>query len=217
MPVWYRARLSLLEIRILNIYNYAIYLINQLILITFLLVAPLAWPSFASSVVLQWDPNTETDLAGYKVYYRTDDLGFPFDGAGATEGSSPIDVHNWTTVTINGLDPDRNYFFAITAYNSDGLESCYSNIVTVPKLSSLTINIHSSSLPTIPSIPSIPSIPFTYNDALLALRAAVGKVVLSATERARLDVAPVINGVSEPNGKIDAADAIIILSRLQLK
>lgn len=183
----------------MNIYNLVVRLISFLMLLICLIVVDGVLPCFAASVFLQWDPNTETDLAGYKVYYRTDDLGLPFDGVGAAEGSSPIDVHNWTTATINGLDPDRNYYFAITAYNFDGMESGFSNIVTISKSS--------------PSI--FPSIPFTHNDALLALRAAVGKVILSATETARLDVAPVIDGHSVPNGKVDVADAIVILSKIQ--
>ncbi len=89
--------------------------------------------SFASSVLLQWDPNTELDLAGYKVYYKADSSVMPFDGIGATEGAAPIDVRNLTKTTINGLDPSRAYNFAITAYNRAGIESSYSNIVTVPE------------------------------------------------------------------------------------
>ncbi len=90
--------------------------------------------SFASSVVLQWDPNSEQDLAGYKVYYKADSSAMPFDGVGAAEGAAPIDVRNQTTITIDGIDPSRAYFFAITAYNTAGTESSYSNIVNVPEL-----------------------------------------------------------------------------------
>ena len=91
----------------------------------------------ASSVVLQWDPNTDTDLAGYKVYYQPDTSTQPFKGTGATQGQSPIDVPisiNQTSVTVNGLDPAHAYFFAVTAYNTAGAESSYSNIVAVPEL-----------------------------------------------------------------------------------
>jgi hypothetical protein len=96
---------------------------------------------FASTVVLQWDPNTDTDLAGYKVYYQADSSTQPFHGTGATQGPSPIDVHNQTTATISGLDPAHPYYFAVTAYNTSGVESVYSNIVYVPELVSPTVSL----------------------------------------------------------------------------
>jgi chitodextrinase len=86
---------------------------------------------FAASVALSWDANTESDLAGYKVYYKADSSSPPFDGVGAVEGASPVDTRNLTTATISGLDPDRTYSFAVTAYNTTGIESAYSNIITV--------------------------------------------------------------------------------------
>lgn len=86
---------------------------------------------FAGSVALSWDANTESDLAGYKVYYKADSSSPPFDGVGAVEGASPVDSRNLTTATISGLDPGRTYSFAVTAYNRAGIESAYSNIVTV--------------------------------------------------------------------------------------
>lgn len=77
----------------------------------------------AASVSLQWDPNTEPDLAGYKVYYS--------EGTLSPAGATIIDVRNQTTATIPNLDLTKKYSFAVTAYNTSGLESGYSNIVTV--------------------------------------------------------------------------------------
>ncbi len=97
---------------------------------------------FASTVVLQWDPNTDADLAGYKVYYQADSSTQPFQGTGATQGPSPIDVHNQNdSETISGLDPAHPYYFAVTAYNTSGVESAYSNIVYVPELVPPTVSI----------------------------------------------------------------------------
>ncbi len=96
---------------------------------------------FASSVALQWDPNTDADLAGYKVYYNGDSSSLPFNGTGAVEGVSPLDLHNQTSATISGLDPGHAYYFAVTAYNTSGVESSYSNIVSVPELLPPTISI----------------------------------------------------------------------------
>jgi hypothetical protein len=57
-------------------------------------------------VYLQWDANSEPDLAGYRVYYQAESSDFLFQGIGAIEGPAPVDVGNQTTATINGLDPD---------------------------------------------------------------------------------------------------------------
>jgi len=99
----------------------------QLMLI--LLVFP--GTGFAASVVLEWDPSTDADLAGYKAYYQANSPAVPFAGTGAAEGSAPIDVGNVITTTINGLDPNNSYFFTVTAYNSAGLESVYSNVIEI--------------------------------------------------------------------------------------
>jgi hypothetical protein len=50
-------------------------------------------------------------------------------------------------------------------------------------------------------------------DALLALQIAVGKVSPSAVQLARGDVAPMVNGKSMPNGKIDIGDVIVLLGK----
>jgi hypothetical protein len=90
---------------------------------------------FAKTVVLQWDPVTDPNLKGYKVYYQADSSTQPFQGTEAAQGVSPIDVNNKTSATISGLDPTRAYFFAVTAYNASGTESLYSNIAELNVLS----------------------------------------------------------------------------------
>ena len=97
-----------------------------------------ATPS-GTSINLNWSPNPESDLAGYKVYYDTDASGFPYDGTGAAEGDSPIDVGNVTSFTLTGLTPGTTYYLAVTAYDNDadgtddqteGHESWYSDEVS---------------------------------------------------------------------------------------
>jgi hypothetical protein len=85
---------------------------------------------YALDVTLAWDANTEPDLAGYKLYYKTGSPGPPYGGTGATEGNSPIDVGNVTQFTIHGLSNGITYHFAATAYDTENLESGYSNEVT---------------------------------------------------------------------------------------
>ncbi|MDY6844150.1 MAG: CFI-box-CTERM domain-containing protein [Thermodesulfobacteriota bacterium] len=90
--------------------------------------------SFALDVTLQWDANTEIDLAGYRIYYGTE-TGPPYNGAG-----SPINVSfgqdenpdpGKVQFTVSGLANGEIYFFAITAYDNENpsLESGYSNEV----------------------------------------------------------------------------------------
>lgn len=89
------------------------------ILLSILIVLLFAVPVGAASVQLQWDANTETDLAGYKVYYQLKT---------ATSWSVVSPTTN-TTATVSGLNQLETYLFAVTAFNTGGVESTFSNIV----------------------------------------------------------------------------------------
>ena len=123
-------------------------------------------PSIAASVSLQWDPNSETDLAGYRVYYKADSSELPFDGVEAVEGAAPIDVQGLTTTTISGLDPGRTYYLSVTAYNKAGLESPYSKIVAkvAPLPDSTAPNVLSFTIPSVATSLTIPITTFTATD-----------------------------------------------------
>ena len=106
-------------------------------LIALLVIVGIAFvPGNASALdlTLAWDANVEENLAGYKIYYKTGDAGEPYDGTGATEGPSPIDVGNVLELKLTGLSDDLGtvYRFVATAYNTDDppLESGYSNMVS---------------------------------------------------------------------------------------
>ena len=73
----------------------------------------------AGRITLEWDPVPHPDLAGYMVYYGT------FSG----DYDESVDVGNWTSVTIEGLEEDETYYFSVTAYSVNGGESEYSNEV----------------------------------------------------------------------------------------
>lgn len=75
--------------------------------------------AYSAEVSLAWDPNTETDLAGYKIYYGSSSRNYEFS----------IDVSNIIPYTISSLENGRTYYFAATAYNTSGYESEYSNEV----------------------------------------------------------------------------------------
>lgn len=73
------------------------------------------------SVTLQWDANTEIDLAGYKVYYGTASRAYGL----------PIAVGLVTSYQVKGLTTPGVYYFAVTAINAAGQESEFSNEVTM--------------------------------------------------------------------------------------
>ena len=92
-------------------------------------------PVLPEKITLAWDPSTDPQVIGYRLYYKesfADDPSYntpPFDSTGLFEGDSPIDIGKNETITLN-LPYDTTVFcFAVTTYNSDGLESDYSNIV----------------------------------------------------------------------------------------
>jgi hypothetical protein len=68
---------------------------------------------------LEWDPNSEPDLAGYKLHY----------GLASGSYTSVVDVGNQTSYTLTGLTAGTTYYIAATAYNTSGLQSTYSNEV----------------------------------------------------------------------------------------
>ena len=74
----------------------------------------------AQSVTLAWDANTELDVAGYRLYY----------GTASRSYDHSIDVQNVTTNAVGDLQEGTTYFFAVSAYNTSGLESDFSNEVS---------------------------------------------------------------------------------------
>ena len=79
----------------------------------------------AADVTLTWDANTETDLAGYRIYQKQDNAVPPFVKVQQTPKGTQ-------TASVTGLDSTHSYSFAVTAYNTSGMESAYSNIDTIP-------------------------------------------------------------------------------------
>jgi len=88
-----------------------------------LVVAGTLWGSDAAwgaQATLAWDPNSETDLAGYRLYR----------GQSAGVYDQTVDVGNVTTFVDTGLQTEVTYYFVVTAYNTAGLESDPSNEVS---------------------------------------------------------------------------------------
>jgi len=76
-------------------------------------------PAATASVTFQWDPVAVSDLAGYKIYSST------------TPGTygSPIATLSASTTTyqMTNLTKGETYFFAVSAYDTNGNESPFSN------------------------------------------------------------------------------------------
>ena len=117
---------------------------------------PSIYAAHTTDVTLAWGSNSEPDLGGYYIYYKTGSSGAPYNGTGAVEGNSPIqvpiaDLDNpaYPEYTIHGLSDTETTYFVLTAYDTDGNESGYSNEVSyhppsVATLSSLSISGNNS-------------------------------------------------------------------------
>jgi hypothetical protein len=74
------------------------------------------------TAMLSWDANSAPNLEGYKVYLATASGGY-----GAPIATVAMDM---TSYTVTGLETGTTYFFVVTAYNSSGAESSFSNEVS---------------------------------------------------------------------------------------
>ena len=117
----------------------------------FLAICHLAFPAavFAANVRTSWSSNTESDLAGYKLYY----------GVGSRNYGSSLNVGNVTSYVVTGLSAGT-YYFAVTAYDSSGNESGLSNE------SSVTLTAAADT--TAPVISSVGASSITFDQALIS-------------------------------------------------
>jgi hypothetical protein len=85
---------------------------------------------YNGSALVSWNPNSDTDLAGYKVYV----------------GSASTHYDRFVTTTdvqqvVTGLDNGLTWFFSVTAVDTAGNESTFSaegsKLVTVSVLNLL--------------------------------------------------------------------------------
>ena len=83
--------------------------------VAFLALASASGAEFG--VTLQWDANPEPTVAGYHAYVGTQSGRY----------DRIIDAGTETIVRIAPLDPGVTYYFAVTAYTDDHLESPFSD------------------------------------------------------------------------------------------
>jgi len=94
------------------------------ITVVFFFIGPVT-SVFADDINLAWNPNPEPTLTGYKLHY----------GMSSRSYGVSINVGNVTSYRVTGLG-NGNYYFAVTAYDSAGHESGFSNetSTTIPSV-----------------------------------------------------------------------------------
>jgi len=107
-----------------------------------------------NSATLQWGANSESDLAGYKMYQGT--------MAGSYDTS--VDVGNTTIYSAQNLQSGLTYYFALTAYDTSGNESPPS--IEVSKTSADTLSPETTSpVPGSTLVGATQTFSWTANDA----------------------------------------------------
>ena len=114
-----------------------------LLILTFLVFFPAS--AMTASILVSWNENQESDLQGYKVYCGTQ----------SHQYGVPADVGDTTSYQIDGLDNGDTYYVAVTAYDTSGNESDYSDEASVyipipdttPPTGSVVINSGDSTTP----------------------------------------------------------------------
>ncbi len=91
-----------------------------------LCILSLCTPAFAvQQADFSWLPNQEANLMGYKIHYST--VSGQYDQA--IDVGNPGTANGVVQGTVTGLAGGTTYYFAATAYDSDGFESDYSQEV----------------------------------------------------------------------------------------
>ena len=86
---------------------------------------------FSADIKLAWDPNTESDLAGYKVYYGTSPrTGTDPKNCGLCGYVFVVPVGNIVTYVASNLMGGQAYYFSVTASDLSQNESGFSNEVS---------------------------------------------------------------------------------------
>lgn len=90
----------------------------------------------AQDITLQWDANTETNLAGYNIYES--ELGKDAGSAWVKIAEVEKDV---TEYTAAGRDDYKSYAYQVTAKNDQGNESFVSNVAYKQNMPGAPVNV----------------------------------------------------------------------------
>ncbi len=119
-------------------------------LFLFCLIIPaiLLFPIFSSIclakiVTLGWDANPEPDLEGYIIYRNVGSPGPPYKFS-STLPEDDLSNPLIPVVKLTGLKEKTEYFIAVTAYDTEGNESYFSDEVCVEIVDSVIENCSAS-------------------------------------------------------------------------
>lgn len=89
-----------------------------------------AFTAQAAVITFAWDANTESDLAGYRIYKSTTSGQYTYGAANAVAAVGKVTT---ATATVTGAEGTK-FYFVCTAYDTSGNESGPSNEVnyTIP-------------------------------------------------------------------------------------
>jgi chitinase len=149
-------------------------------------VSAFTLPSATTSLTVAISLFTASDNIGVTGYLVTESASAPAASDAGWSASAPV------AFTFSAAGSKTVYAWAKDAAGN----------VSAAKSSSVSI--------TLPVAPT----PLTISDALAALQIAVSRVQPTHDQITRLDVAPYINGTSQPDGKIDIGDVIVILGKV---
>jgi hypothetical protein len=151
-------------------------------------------------ITLEWDPNPEPNVAGYKLYY----------GVASGTYTRILDAGNATSVAVPDMISNFTYYFAVTAYSSDGLESAPSEEVSysVPPPTSLRVEyVARGSLPIpLPAFPEIQLEPPGIDGKFAFKVIAPARTALAISASPDLKTWVWIATVTNPTGGIRVSD-----------
>ena len=84
--------------------------------------------ALAAQATLAWDPNQDTDLEGYGIYYSIGSEGPPYKLFGYVT-TAELTNPDAPSFAITGLQQGNVYYFSLTAYDTSGNESAFSEPV----------------------------------------------------------------------------------------
>ena len=142
-------------------------------------------PTTAVSLTVAVSGLSASDSIGVTGYLVTESATVPAASAIGWSATAP------TTFTFSSAGAKTAYAWAKDAAGNVSISRSATTTITLPDTTSPTLS-----------------------DALLALLIGSGNITATADQLIRLDVAPVVNGVSVPNGVIDTGDAIVLLSKI---
>lgn len=122
--------------------NFALFLFC-LIALAILLSPFFSSISFAKNVTLGWDCNPEPDLEGYIIYRKEGSPGPPYQYS-STLPEDDLSNPLIPVVTLTGLKEATEYYVAVTAYDTEGNESYFSDQVCVEIVDSFIKNCTAS-------------------------------------------------------------------------